>query len=272
MYVSELFHYPIKSLAGHSLSRMAIDELGPEHDRRFMLVDDEGKFVTQRTHPIMAHIHVEFADNFLILNHLASDKCISVPFVDNDLNNQVSHDRFDVNIWGDTVNAKPVSPQLDNWLSGLLNKSVRLVTLSSMNSRLIDAGFNPNNKHVSFADGFPFLITTQASLDFINQQLPFKVGMERFRPNIVISGDFPAFDEDRWQSIEINGIQFDIVKPCSRCVVPSINPDSLEKQREVTQVLKQFRKTDMGLIFGQNAIHSGEGIIEKGAEVKVTYC
>lgn len=266
MYVSELFHYPIKSLAGHSLSRMVIDELGPEGDRRFMLVDDAGKFVSQRTHPIMAHIHVEFSDDFLILNHFASDRCVSIS-----LSDDISHGSLDVNIWGDTVNAKLVSPQLDNWLSELLDKSVRLVTLNSMTSRLIDTGFNPNNKHVSFADGFPFLITTQASLDFINQQLPFKVGMERFRPNIVISGDFPAFDEDRWQSVQINGIQFDIVKPCSRCVIPSINPDSLEKQREVTQVLKQFRKTDMGLIFGQNAIHSGAGVIEKGTDIKVTY-
>jgi len=135
-------------------------------------------------------------------------------------------------------------------------------------NRVVDTNYANNNELVGFADGFPLLITTQASLNDFNEKLGFDVGMDRFRPNIVIAGN-EAYAEDQWRVIEINGIEFSLVKPCSRCIMPSINPETAEKEMLVNQTLMQYRRRDKKTYFGQNALYNKLGTISIGDQVRI---
>jgi len=133
---------------------------------------------------------------------------------------------------------------------------------------LVDTDYAQNQQTVSFADGFPSLITSQASLDDFNQKLNMPISMVNFRPNIVIDG-CQAYAEDQWRELRINGIQFSLVKPCSRCVIPSINPVTAAKQNEVLHALNQHRRRDNATYFGQNALHDKPGVIKVGDELEI---
>jgi len=250
--LSEINIYPVKSLRGITVKSRHIDAFGLQLDRRWMLVDEHNKFLTQRQEARMALIDVALTDNGLLLNAPAMPAC-PVP------GQPQTTEVLEVQVWKDTVKATVVSADIDNWLSQFLGRNTRLVFMPDRTVRLIDQDYKiGNHDQVGFADGFPFLLISQASLDDLNQRLEQKgepaVPMHRFRPNLVISGCTP-YEEDSWKTIHIGSCQFHVVKPCSRCVIPTIDRDTAKKGKEPVRTLLEYRRTDNKIYFGQNLVH-----------------
>ena len=253
--IKQLYIHPVKSLAGFSVDSFSLDSTGPEYDRRWMIVDANGKFVTQRQHPKMCLIKTRIDDDVLTLS---ADNRISykVPSDTNDLRS--------VQVWHDQVSAQDCGDGVAEWLTQILKKSVRLVYMPEQTKRLVDQDYANNSETVSFADGFPLLIVSQASLDLLNTKLDHAIDMQRFRPNIVVDGCEPHA-EDNWRKLTIAGHTLQLVKPCSRCIIPSIDPLSGQKQSQVIDVMNGYRRRKGKIYFGQNALLEKQEV-EKQAE------
>ncbi len=268
MNVSQLFYHPIKSAAGISVSQLNYNSLGPAHDREWMVVNSSGKFLSQRQIPPMCLLQAELNADQLTLS-FAEKSTFSL-----DLDGvQAAAKTVQATVWSDTVTALDCGDDIADWLSHTLGKPCRLVWLSEHSQRAVDPHYAHQGQLVGFADGFPTLIASQASLDQFNADLTSQhdvapIDMRRFRPNVVIEGCEP-FAEDSWQAIRINNIEFELVKPCSRCIIPSINPDTAAKEMAINATLMKTRRKDKATYFGQNALHQGVGLIEVGAEVQL---
>ena len=257
--LGSLHVYPIKSLRGVSAPSWRVDRRGFALDRRWMLVDDEGRFLSQRVLPRMALIDVEVLADHLRVSAPGMPPA-SVPFV-------ATGPRRRVVIWDDTCDAVEV-PEVTGWFREALGAACTLVDMPDDAERQVDPAFAKPGEIVGFSDGFPFLLLTTASLEALNARLPSAVGMDRFRPNLVVLGATP-FEEDAWETIAIGGLSFRVVKPCARCVIPNVDPRTAEKGAEPLRTLATFRKEGNGVMFGQNLIHEGEGGIAEGARVTV---
>jgi uncharacterized protein YcbX len=241
---------------------MKLDHFGPELDRRWMLVDDNGRFISQREQATMALISITLKDGGIN---------VTVPgqgalFISRESSTQ--GDTCQVSVWSDTVAAIDGGDSAADYFSRFLNKSCRLVFMPEQVKRQVDTNYASNGELVSFADGFPLLLISEASLNDLNRQLTKPVDMRRFRPNIVVKG-CEAFAEDHWKSITMGDLQLDIVKPCSRCVIPSIDPDTASKDSEVLKALARTRRinsanNDHAVYFGQNVLHRQQGVISVG--------
>ena len=265
--VSQLYVHPVKSLAGFQLSQVKLTGKGPEYDRRWMVVNGTGKFVTQRQYPKMCLIGTSIDDGVLSLSDPSGDLCRVRP---------AQGGIRQVQVWHDLVAAHDCGDEVAHWLSNFLGVSVRLVYMPERSTRLVDQEYALNNEAVSFADGFPLLLVSQSSLDLLNQKLDLTVSMERFRPNVVISG-CEAHAEDDWQKVEIAGNTLSLPKPCSRCVIPSIDPLTGLKQDQVIKVLSGYRRRAGKIYFGQNALieqttEQRESILSVGDSVTVLKC
>tara|TARA_R110001592_G_scaffold1470_2_gene8816 strand:+ start:10430 stop:11263 length:834 start_codon:yes stop_codon:yes gene_type:complete len=266
-YVSELFYYPVKSLKGICLEKAEIDDFGMRNDRRFMLIDDKNKFVTQRTHPQLSQLNVG-------LTHSATDVLDSISIYGHSIARlNFNMDQFTgseasmskVTVWSDSVEACILENNETQCLSEFLGLNVKLAYMPSTSFRQIDRQYCSEDKRVSFADGYPFLLTSEASLRDLNTSLKQAVAMTNFRPNIVISGDVSAYAEDLWKRIVIGNITFELVKPCSRCVMTTIDSNGLKSEdKEPLITLSKSRKNDFGICFGQNLLHLSTGEIQKG--------
>jgi len=263
MFISELFLHPVKSAAAIQVEHLLYDQQGPIHDREWMLVNASGKFISQRTSPKMCFIQAKLEGHELLLD-APEQETLRVAQMPNSINDKGRR----VTVWKDEFNATDCGDQAAQWLTQLLGKECRLVQLSKHSQRLVDTNFAHAGQTVGFADGFPSLIVSQASLDQFNSHLASPVDMRRFRPNIVISGCQP-YAEDDWRTIRINGIEFDLVKPCSRCIMPSINPDTADKEMQINEALLQTRRRGRDTYFGQNALHRGVGEIKVGDAVEL---
>lgn len=261
--LTEIYIYPVKSLSGISLQKSEVTERGLKYDRRWMLVDQNNIFITQRKYPQMALIKVELENDLLIFTHKLNNELhfkIPIQIEDGKLEN--------VTIWDDNIDALHFSKEADEWFSDVLNVKCKLVHMPDDVKRHVDKKYATRNEIVSFADAFPFLIIGQASLNDLNNRLKEKVPMNRFRPNFVFtSGN--AFDEDRWKSFKIGVITFYPVKPCSRCVITTINQDTAEKYDEPLHTLTMYRTINNKVMFGQNLLHEGTGIIHVNDEIKI---
>jgi uncharacterized protein YcbX len=244
--ISELYIYPVKSLAGIKVNSTKLTQLGFNNDRRWMIIDKNDKFMSQREFAHMATIKTAFKNNQLVLSH--QDSQMIVP--DSNHNKKIR-----VTIWKDSIPASHVSEDVDIWLSNILNTHCRLVYMENDDNRQIDKDFAPLNHFVSFADGYPILVISQASMDDLNDRLPIPVDINRFRPNMVVTGT-SAFAEDQWQELSINNIDLKAVKTCARCIMPSINQESgKQDQLNMLATLNKFRKIDNKIKFGQNLIY-----------------
>ena len=266
-FVSGLYCYPIKSLKGVSLDHAEIDDFGIRNDRRFMLIDDNNQFVTQRTHPQLALLSV--TASFSKSNELASINISSSSFGHLNFNvdefSGLEASLYNVVIWSDSVEAVILNNKETQCLSEFLGLNVRLAYMSGSSFRQIDRQYYSEDKRVSFADGYPFLLTSEASLKDLNSRLSLPVSMVNFRPNIVISGGISAYAEDAWKRMIIGDIAFELVKPCSRCVMTTINSNGLKSDnKEPLKTLSKYRKNDFGICFGQNLVHLSQGEIRKG--------
>ncbi|MCW8955252.1 MAG: MOSC domain-containing protein [Gammaproteobacteria bacterium] len=260
MVLSELNIYPVKSLAGISLTHSVVDDFGLQHDRRWMLVDSQGKMLTQRKHARMCLIHPQLT---------APGLRLSAPgMVDMELS--VSHlaNTCTVQVWDDVCQAYDAGDQAAQWCSEFLASDCRLTYFPDNEVRQLDQNYAQAADKTAFSDGFPFLLISQSSLDDLNSRLGAPVTMSRFRPNLVITGS-KAFEEDQWQRIRIGEMTLRLVKPCSRCVIPTIDPDTGEKGKEPLTTLIKYRKRNNKVYFGQNVIADGTGELAVGMTVEI---
>ncbi len=255
--VSELFIYPVKSLAGIPLESSDLDNMGLQYDRRWMLVTPDGKFMSQRSTPKMALINTAIENGKLILS-TESKTSHAVAAATND------SAKMDVVVWGDNVKASLVSKESDNWLSDVLGLACHLVYIPDDIVRQCDLDFSKEGERTGFADGFPILIVSQESLNDLNQRLEKSIDMRRFRPNIVISG-YGAYEEDNLKNFCIDELPMKGVKLCSRCPMPMIDPDLGKRAgNEPMATLSTYRKWDNNIFFGMNVIHQKQGSIKVG--------
>ncbi len=262
LLVKSLHYYPIKSCRGIDLPEAVIETRGFRNDRRLMLVDAGGKFLTQRTQPRMALICPQLNGRHLFLS------APGMPVLEIDCKTEGKS--VEVAVWGDVCRAVDQGEAAAKWFSDFLHIPCRLVWFPDDFIRPVDSSFAaaPGDQ-VAFADGFPFLLISQASLDDLNDRLPAPLTMKRFRPNIVVSGGAP-YQEDRWRKIRIGSVVFSVVKPCSRCVIPTIDPETAKKAKEPLKTLSGYRKSADGkILFGQNLIHHSCGSIRVGDRAEV---
>jgi len=258
--VSGLSIHPVKSLGAISLDSVQIDQFGLRNDRRWMVVDEAGVMRTQRQLPRMTLVQIELIGDAL---RLSAPGCES-------LNIAVNQDseRSLVKVWEDQCNAIDCGDTAALWLSQFLGESSRLVYFPDSELRQVDPDYARAGERTAFSDGFPMLLISQPSLDELNSRLDSPVTMRRFRPNLVIDGCEP-YAEDGWQKIRIGGITLRIVKPCSRCVIPTIDLETGEKGAEPIKTLASYRMRENKIFFGQNVIAEGEGKIEVGMDVEI---
>ena len=253
--------YPVKSLAGISVSCWPVTKTGLQYDRKWMLIDQDRQFLSQRKLPHMALIKTALTDSHLILSAPGMENLLlALAPVDGEI--------IDSTIWHDQCDARRVSAEADQWLSHFLKQDCRLVYQPDEMIRLVDPDYGRDTDNVAFSDGFPFLIISENSLVSLNRDMQLNLPMTRFRPNLVISG-CPAYAEDSWREISIGGIDFRLPKPCSRCSVPTIDPDTAQSGKEPLTTLSRVRKWQNKVYFGQNALHNQCGLLTVGDTVQV---
>ncbi len=233
--------------------------MGPAFDRQWMVVDDNGHFLSQRELPKMALIEPLLKDGQLIIRLPDGNQCEVI-------SPHILQERI-VTVWNSTFAAYDEGDEVALFLSDYLKQSCRLVKMPAAAPRAVNPKYALSAEdRVGFADGYPFLLISQASLDDLNQRLATPVPMNRFRPNLVISGCEP-YDEDQWKSIQIGDVKFRVVKPCKRCVVITIEQSTAVKGQEPLRTLAKYRRQDSAVMFGQNLIHENQGVISVGDEV-----
>ena len=263
LVVSELFIYPIKSLGGIPVNSAKITDRGFQYDRRWMLVDMNNCFLTQREVPQMALLQVDFLDGGLKVQHKL--KKFESPFISTALQ---SNETVTAPVWSDKCRVQFLSTELDEWFSDMLSVKCRLVYMPDESKRRVDSRYAANKEVTSLSDGYPFLIIGQSSLNDLNLRLSEPLPMNRFRPNIVFTGAEP-YTEDRMAQFSINNILFYGVKLCDRCVITTTNQDNGIKASEPLKTLSSYRKKDNKIYFGQNLLHQGEGEIRIGDAISI---
>ncbi len=262
--LSALYRYPLKSGKGESLQRIGLDKLGLVGDRRWMLVDEaSGRFLSQRAVAKMSQLSA--------LCNSAGGLSLSAP----------GHGALDVAlpgddslrgviIWHDSLRVPDAGDEAAAWVSAFIGKPTRLVHIPLARARATEAGYGKDDDQVGFADGYPLLLIGQASLDDLSARIGRPMHMLRFRPNLVVEGA-EAFAEDGWKRLRIGDVEFRLVKPCSRCILTTVDPQTGERSpdREPFATLEAYRKTDRGAVFGQNLVNDGIGHLEVGMPVTI---
>jgi uncharacterized protein len=260
-FITDLVCYPIKSCSGISLEEARIGRRGIEHDREWMLVDEHGHFMSQRTLPKMALIQPRLANRALE---------VTAPGIsDLRIDLEVRGVPTRVEVWGSWCEATEYADDVDAWFSEYLARRCRLVRMTPTNVRSVDPDFAVRARdEVGFADGFPFLLISSASLEDLNDRLEKRLRMNRFRPNIVV-GDTEPYAEDSWRRFTVRGIDFYGVKPCARCTVTTVEQETAHQGKEPLRTLATYRKHANKVHFGMNLVHTGSGTIALGDAVTV---
>lgn len=254
--IARLFVYPVKSCAGVEVSEALLTETGLDLDRAWMVVDEQGDFVSQRELPRMALVRVVLKHSEVVLRapgmlalHLAID-AVEEP--------------VKVRVWDDEVKAYDMGAIAAQWFSDFLGRPLRLVRFDPDERRLSDRQWTAGAEALNqFSDGFPLLVASEGSLAELNRRLAQAgheaVGIERFRPNIVLAG-LEAHDEDRIDVLRIaaeEDVQLRLVKPCPRCPIPDIDPATGLASSQVSAILQTYRSNQLvngAVTFGMNAI------------------
>ena len=259
--VKSLHIYPLKSGAANSLVQSEVESIGLKGDRRFMLISEDNRFITQRDFPRMARIRVGLLPSLISFSaDGVQDLAISLPLQ--------RKKNETVTIWKDRVEGEVFIGEGRDWFSLYLGVPCRLIYQPDDSFRAVDPFYGGLKDGVSLADGFPVLLTTEASLQVLNNRLDEPVPMNRFRPNVVVTGTQP-FEEDEWKLFSIGSVLFEVVKPCARCMVITIDQDTGMATREPLETLAGFRKQNGKVLFGQNAIPRSTGTIQVGDTVQV---
>ena len=253
--------YPIKSTRGIPLDQSEVDEFGLRYDRRWMVVDESGQFLTQRSHSRLALVVPSIQGDRLRVE-APGMSTLEIP-----LRPSLAV-TTSVAVWDDVCVASWVGEHSAEWFSDFLGCACSLVHMADDAVRPADPTFAPPGSRVSFADGFPFLLISEESLADLNRRLAEPLPMNRFRPNLVVAGGEP-YDEDRWTQLEIGGIRLRVVKPCGRCVVTTTDQTTGERGKEPLRTLATYRKRDGEVMFGQNVVHENTGRLRVGDSVTI---
>jgi uncharacterized protein YcbX len=265
MKLTEINIYPIKSTRRIALDASPVLPRGLPWDRRWMLVDANGRFITARQHSALARVATRFEGKRLEVSVNGRD-ALAIAL------DPAQEETLEVSVWRDRCPARPASAQADAWFSDYLGVACRLVQMTDDIRRGVDPAYGRPGDEVSFADGFPLLLISEASLADLNRRLPEPVSMRRFRPNLVVDGEF-AYGEDNWRRIRVGDVEFEGVKNCSRCVFTTIDPDTGRRHPhgEPLATLSRYRRRPAGgVFFGQNLIPRGSGTLRVGDPVEVT--
>jgi uncharacterized protein len=261
MRITELHVFPIKGASGIALTRTSLDAFGMADDRRWMIVDERGVFVSQREHPELALLRVQLLPDELVLRSARAGET-RVPRAGG------AGATVRVRVWGDAVDAIDAGDAAADTISAHLGSRARLVHMPDSSVRGVDPDYGRASDRVSFADAFPLLLIAQESLDALNARLPEPIPILRFRPNIVVAGG-SAHTEDEWRRIRLGSIDFDVVKPCSRCATTTVDPATGARGKEPLRTLMTYRGWNRKVWFGQNLIHRQQGEIVVGDLVDV---
>lgn len=263
--ISQLYIFPVKSLAGFSVPSAVVTDRGLQHDRRWMLVDANNQFLTLREFPRMALLHTALTDIALVMHSSENtDSLLTVSF-------ETDGDSLeDVTIWNATVRAKSVGKEAADWFSDQLGGHCKLVFMLDSSHRPVDttSGYKPSGKLTSFADAYPFLLLGESSMDDLNGRLSAPMSILRFRPNLVFAGGVP-YEEDHINEFNINGISFTGLENCARCKIPNVDPatGTISADNQPLKTLAKYRNVNRNIIFGRNTVHAGTGVINVGDEL-----
>jgi uncharacterized protein YcbX len=264
--VSQLFVYPIKSCRGISVDAAEVGPRGLQHDRRWMLVDANGRFLTQRRQQRMALIDVGMSAGSYTVS-APGMALLTIPAALDDTDGLAE---CEVRIWKDTVPATMAPPEINVWFSEFMGFACGLVHLAEHQHRPVQNEAAAFDDEVSFADSAPVLLLSSASLDELNRRLDQAVSIRQFRPNLVVTADRPHA-EDSWQAIEIGQARFAVAWSCARCILTTVNPDTGEKHPgfEPMTTLKTYRLDGREVMFGRNLIPQRLGRIAVGDELRI---
>ncbi len=256
MKLTQINIYPVKSLDGYSPDEAIVEGRGLQHDRRWMLIDADGKFMTQRFHHKMAQLKAQVIDNQLFIINKNNQKLVSVGI------DEYTEKMINVNVWDDYLMANFVSADVDTWLSDALGTPCHLVRMPDDANRRVEEDHNTGHDIVSFADGYPYLIIGESSIEDLNKRLEISMneegenlkGLRRFRANFIFSGGKP-YEEETWDHFQIGNVDFRGLKPCGRCVMTTLDPDTGDSLgKEPLATLSTYRKVGRKIPFGQNVI------------------
>lgn len=259
MRLEALYLHPVKSARGVRVTTAEVEPRGLRYDRRWMIVNTDGRFLSQRQDPRLGRIVPRLeVDRLRLRRDGAAD--LELPLGD------PGGARRTVTVWNDSVEAADLGDEAAAWLDDLLGAGHRLVRMPEDAHRPVDPAYGRPGDEVSFADGYPFLLTNLASLEELNRRAGHTFEIERFRPNLVISGAEP-FAEDGWDAVTVGEVRFRVAKSCLRCSITTLDPASGTRGREPLLTLATFRRQRGGVAFGQNLIADGTGRLQAGDAV-----
>lgn len=258
--LSNINVFPVKSIAGISLSTAHVEKQGLQFDRRFMVASLDGKMITARTHPQMVKIKAIIEPDGLIICYPG---LIDLHFTFDELEMK----EIDTTVWSDTFSAYSTTEEANQWFTSILGTDAQLLFSGEQSNRMREK----IQTNVSFADGYPLLVISEASLTELNKRSSSIHTMAQFRTNLVVSGN-EAFIEDSWKRIRIGEVEFEVIKPCQRCILTTVNPNTAQyhPNKEPLKTFSTFRADDSGNVyFGQNLIAKNEGTIKVGDKIEV---
>lgn len=253
--ITGLYVYPIKSLGGISLLEAEVSDRGLMYDRRWMLVGEDQVFLSQRSHPVMALLRPEIQNDALTVYAPSGDSIRIKPKEEGQM--------MKVQVWDDVCDAYVYGAEVNDWFSDQLGMSARLVYMHQESRREVDPRYATHDEIVSFADGYPFLMISEESLEDLNGRLETPIPMDRFRPNIVVRGGKP-YQEDEVKKFEAGGVMFTGAKPCARCQVITIDQQTAVSSKEPLKTLATYRRSEHKVLFGMNLLHQGSGTLRVG--------
>ena len=266
MHLSALYQFPLKSCKANVLQQATFDELGMVGDRRWMLVEEgSGRFLTQRALPHMSQLAVLWNASGGITLSAPGHVPLEVSLPENS-----EPALRGVTLWRDTLRVPDAGEPAARWVSDFIGKPTRMVFVPADRARWLPSGYGTVEDKVGFADGFPLLLISQASVNDLSARIGRPQEMLRFRPNLVVAGA-QAFAEDSWKRIRIGDMEFRLVKGCTRCIMTTIDPatGARNADREPLTTLKTYREREGDVWFGQNMVSDGRGVIEVGMPVVV---
>ena len=268
LQLTEIYIYPVKSLGGIRLDKAEITDRGLQYDRRWMLIDENNRFISQREYPQLALLKTEILPDYIQIIDTKNQKSFTFPL---EISISEIEEVLKVTVWEDEVEAWEVSKHISEAFSEALGKPTRLVYMPDESHRKTDTNYALKGDEItSFSDGYPILIIGQSSLDDLNSRLAEPITINRFRPNFVFTGG-TAFEEEEWYEFKIGNVRFFGVKPCARCVMTTIDPNTGEqKGKEPLLTLNKYRKAGNKILFGQNVLISQLGKVFVGDEIEVT--
>ena len=255
--ISELLIYPVKSLGGISVQSAVLTDRGFEYDRRFMLIDAQNRFVTQREFPEMAFFKTAILGDQLIITDKRDGSSVAVSLI------AVEGEQIGVQIWDDHCQAMLLDNAIADWFSARLSQPVQLVYMPDESRRPVDPVYAGNGELTSFSDGYPVLIIGEESLKGLNARLENPIPMDRFRPNIVFSGGY-LHVEDTFNVFRVGGVELHAVKPCARCVMTTTDHETGKRTAEPLKTLSKYRSQHNKIYFGQNLLASKTGEVRLG--------